>query len=331
MKKVLISRFCAYGDAIHFSHLPRLLKDQGFDQVDVETNFKGFQLLQNNPFIDNLIFFEPTNNLALYSTSDRIQKHWKIVSKGYDKFINLFETIEKACISSEHDNEYYMHEKNRESYKHINYYNQSTIDAGYPELVDKYKGEVYFTEQEHHIAKRYIDKYDGKFTIMINLNGTTLHKKMIFAPELTQRLIDKYPECRIILTGDKSSSEIADKICSSDNVISVIGRVPFRQAMLMSKYCNLVISMESGFGVGANMWETPTIQLMTAASLENHPNGCKNDFSLQSPAYCSPCNKGPYRFIGCPHKDGYPMCIYFDVDKIMNRVEEAYELTFTKN
>ena len=54
MKKVLIIRYCAYGDAIHFSFLPRLLKGQGFDVVDLETNFKGFQLLESNPFIDKI-------------------------------------------------------------------------------------------------------------------------------------------------------------------------------------------------------------------------------------------------------------------------------------
>ena len=73
------------------------------------------------------------------------------------------------------------------------------------------------------------------------------------------------------------------------------------------------------------MWNTPTIQLMTAASLINHPKYAKNDYSLQSPAYCSPCCKGPYQYIGCPSKDGYPLCVYFDVDKIMEQVDKIHD------
>ena len=313
------------------SHLPRLLKENGFDKVDVETNFKGYQLLAYNPFIDNLIFFEPTNNLSLYSDSYRLQKHWDIVSAGYDKFVNLFESLEVGCISSEQDPGYYMHPKNREKYRNINYYDQSTICAGYPELVGNYRCEVYYTDNEHHIVKRYMIKYENKFLIMINLNGTTLHKKLIIAPELVSLILNEYKDCEIILTGDKSSIDMVEKIGKHDNVISIIERIPFRQALLMAKYANLVITMESGLGVGANMWDTPTIQLMTAASIANHGGTCSQDFSLQSPVYCSPCNKGPYRFIGCPHKDGYPLCIYFDTNKVFNRVKEVYATTYKKD
>ncbi len=324
MKKALISRYAAYGDILHMSMLPRLLKENGYDIVDVETNYKGYQLLCENPFIDNLIFFEPTNNLALYSDRGRLQKHWDIISKGYDKFVNLFETLESDILSSEFQASYYMHPKNRKSFAEINYYDKAIIDAGYPELVGKYRGEVYYTDKENEIVARWMNKYEDKFSIIVNLSGTTIHKKMIFAPELVHRILDKYEDVHVILTGDKSCLDMVDEIGESDRITSICGNFPFRQALLITQFVNLAISMESGFGVGANMWEVPTIQLMTAASLVNHPNGCKNDHSLQSPAYCSPCNKGPYKFIGCPHKDGYPLCIYFDVDKIMQQVEEVY-------
>ena len=64
---------------------------------------------------------------------------------------------------------------------------------------------------------------------------------------------------------------------------------------------------------------------MTAASLDNHTKYAKNDYSLQSPAYCSPCCKGPYQYIGCPSKDGYPLCVYFDIEKIMEKVDEIHD------
>jgi hypothetical protein len=163
---------------------------------------------------------------------------------------------------------------------------------------------------------------------MINLNGTTLNKRMVIAPELIKRILKKYPEADIILTGDKNSDGL--DIPSSPRIKSIIGVMPFRQALLMAKYSKLVITMESGFGVGANMWGVPTIQMMTCASLVNHPDDCPNDYSLQSPAPCSPCCKAQYKFIGCPVKDGYPLCVFFDVDLVMKQVEKAYDYSVRK-
>jgi ADP-heptose:LPS heptosyltransferase len=320
MKKALISRYGAYGDIIHMSHLPHLLKDQGYDIVDVETNYKGSQLLSYNPHIDNLFYFEPTNYIELYKDPFMLNKHWEIISQGYDKFVNLYESLEGALIASETSNVYYMHPRNRQKYAETNYYDQSTIVAGYPELVGQYRGEVYYTDEEERIAREYMSR--RKNPIIVNLNGTTLNKRMAFAPELIARLLVEFPDSELLLTGDRNSDNL--NIPESDRIKFLKKIMPFRQVVLMAKYARVVVSMESGFGVAANMWETPTVQMMTAASLINHPNGCKNDFSLQSPARCSPCTKAQYKFIGCPRKDGYPLCVWFDVDTVIEQVRKAY-------
>lgn len=322
MKKALISRYGAYGDIIHCSHLPRLLKEQGFDIVDFETNHKGTQILCDNPFIDNLLYFEPANHTEIMQTPNLLSKHWDVISEGYDKFVNLYHSLEHAIIAMESDPEYYMHESAREEYRNINFYDQTTKWAGYPELVGKYRGEVWYTDKEYDLVEKDMAKYKNKFVVMLNLSGTTIHKRFVIAPQVIDYIVNKYKDAYIILTGDETCKEI--KI-EGKNIRSIAGKKPFRQALLMARYVDLLISMESGIAVGANAWGTPTIQLMTSSSLVNHPNYCKGDFSIQSPARCSPCTKGPYRFIGCPHKDGYPLCVYFDVDEVTKKVDEVYE------
>ena len=88
--KALMSRYGAFGDCLHASHLPRLLKEVGYTIVDVETNFKGYQIFSDNPFIDNLIGFEPTR----CKTMTMLIRHWDYISEGYDKFINLYHSLE---------------------------------------------------------------------------------------------------------------------------------------------------------------------------------------------------------------------------------------------
>lgn len=320
MKKALISRYGAYGDIIHMSHLPRLLKDQGFDIVDVETNQKGYQLLYGNPFIDTLTGINP--EVIFKEREWLLTKHWQLISQGYDKFINLYGSLEYGLLSMENDPSYYMSSNvRRERYSGINYYDQTTVDAGYKELIGKYRGEVFFSDAEHTIVKDWLKKFDGEFTVLVNLSGTGPHKRFVQAAEFIHRILDTYSNVRVITTG---SAGCVKWDLKHPRVTSIVGKFPFRQALLISKYVNLVIGCESGLLCGAAMFETPTIMLMTAADIDSHNRYNRNDLSLQSECYCSPCHKGPYKYYGCPHKDGNPLCVYFDLNKIMEQFDRAY-------
>ncbi len=129
MKKALISRYGAYGDIIHCSHLPRLLKENGYDYVAFETNTKGTQLLSDNPFIDNLIIFEPSENIEIYSDHAMLERHWSELSREYDRFINLFRSLEYGVVAMEDMPEYYMHQKARDWMGEISFYDQTTKGA----------------------------------------------------------------------------------------------------------------------------------------------------------------------------------------------------------
>lgn len=326
MKKCLISRYGAYGDIIHISHLPHLLKDQGFDVVDVETNWKGFQILQSNPFIDKLKMIEIQPGTSEYVLS----KHWDASSEGYDKFINLYKTLEYGVLAMENTNEYYMSSAVRQArYSDLNYYDVGTIEAGYPELCGKYNGEIYYTEEEHTIVKNWInlDKFKDKFIVMLNLSGTSAHKEFVQYKEVADYILEKYSPAHIILTGGKEWSKSS---YTNENVTSIVGKFPFRQALLIAKYVNLMITCESGIGVGSAMWGTPTIQMMTAANIVAHAKYAKNDYSIQSPARCSPCHKGPYMYTGCPTKDGKPLCVFFNLSQITEKIDAAYRETYKR-
>ena len=254
-----------------------------------------------------------------------VSKHLEAISYQYDEVIMLGGTIELSILKMESQQEYYVHDDLRDKYRHINYYDQMIISAGYPEEVGKWQGEVYFSDEEHDIVESYIEKYKDKFTVLINIAGSSGHKQFKQAEELAKKILDKYDDAIIITTGDSKQKDNTLKHLDDKRVRTIIGHQSFRQAMLLTKHVNCVIGCESGLMVASNMWGTPTIQLMTAASLENHTKYAKNDYSLQSPAYCSPCCKGPYQYIGCPSKDGYPLCVFFDVDKIMEKVGEIHD------
>jgi len=330
MKKALIFRTGAYGDIIHLSFLPHLLKKKGFDQVDVQTGIKGYRILKDNPYITELTIYIGelvTNEFDRVVTRDTflVKKHIEAKGHKYNEIFFLGGTIENTLLKMENQSEYFMHQMHRDDALKVNYYDQTCIAAGYPEEVGKWQGEVYFDDDEHKNVEKYISQYKDKFVVLINVAGTSAHKQFVQAEEVAKKILDKYDDALIITTGgpeykDKNLKHLDDK-----RVRTIIGVQPFRQAMLLAKHVNCVIGCESGLMVASNMWGTPTIQLMTAASLDNHCKYAKNDYSLQSPAYCSPCSKGPYQYIGCPIKNNLPLCVYFDTNKIMEQVEKIYE------
>ena len=321
MKKALISRFGAYGDIIHCSHLPRLLKDEGYDVVDFETNTKGMRLLDCNPFIDKLFFFEPAKNMEIYSDNTMLERHWSELSREYDRFINLYRSLEYGCVAMEDTPEYYMHPKARKWMSEINFYDQTTKWAGFPDLMGKYRGELWYTPNEREIVEKYMEKFKDKFTVMINLTGTTIHKVLLDYQEFIDYILDEYQDANVITTGD---GHCKDMVKTNERVFNIAGVYPFKQAALIIRYIDCLLTMESGLGVVASMWGTPSIQIMTSSSLKNHSNGAPGDLSLQSPARCSPCSKGPYRFIGCPHKDGYPICVHINTRAVKDKIDAAY-------
>lgn len=305
------------------THLPRLLKDNGWDYVGVSTGAKGKHILKENPFIDRLHFFELGGkdvSLRYYHT------RLALISEQYDKVIELSQSLEVYALSLEYQTNYFQHQKTRERHGKDNYYDIMTEAAGYPELCGKYKGELFFSDEEtktveHDLLRE--GRFKDKFKIMMNLAGSGPHKCLIQVDEIVQKLNKEFKDTVIFTTAGERFKPLD---VDYPNIKSLVGKKQFRQVLNMTKYMDCVIGCESGLMCGASLFDVPTIQLMTAASIYNHCKYAKNDYSLQSPARCSPCYKGPYKYYGCPKKNNLPLCVYFDTDKIVEQVRKIYSL-----
>lgn len=337
MRKVLISRFGAYGDHIHATHLPRLLKQKcGFDHIAFQYNVKGFAIYQNNPFIDEHIFYDPSAPPVSGYPINLVKKRMQYISEAgkFDRVIDLQNSIEYGYIAMEDQAEYYLSsEYRREKYGKLNYYDQTSLFVGHPEWFGE-KGEIYFDDEEETTVKSIYERmYKNKFVVIANLSGSSKHKLLYNAENIIYEFLEKHKDAMCILTGDESAGK--NLKFSHERVINRAGNFdgdkyyPFRQSMLMTKYADLVIGAESGLMVASTLFGTPTVQLMTAASIKNHGGDFANDYSLQSPAPCSPCHKGPYDYIGCPKFEHlgikYPICVKFDKNTILSRMDEVYD------
>ena len=320
MKTCFVSRLGGCGDIMHAAHLPELIKKH-YDVTHLiwETNYHGMHILSGNPFINDLQMVD-----VMKMTYNRMFKHLEDARERYDMVFDLSNTIEKAYCLNENDQRYYRSDKwRRENVGKKSYYDVMTDAAGLPESYYGTRGKLYFTEEEHASCQSWIDEkhkvYDQ--VILINLSGSTLHKKFIQVESIARKILEKYQKALIILTGDEHCE--AQRF-EHERVINY-RKNSFRSVALKCKYVDLNISLESGLACVAHSWDAPTLQLLTAASWDNHIKYAKNAYWLQAETVCSPCHRNPREYFGCPIVDQHPACIFFNEDNIMSKVEEALE------
>ena len=143
MKTAMIYRLGAYGDVLHMSHLPRLIKEHyKVDILDVETSIRGMQILQQNPYIDNLM-------MVNHDEIDRndLFSRWADCEDRYDYFFNLVNTIEESICCNEDNYRFYMNDKFRKQHcGTVNFYDSGTIKCGLPDKYLGTRGELHYPE-----------------------------------------------------------------------------------------------------------------------------------------------------------------------------------------
>jgi ADP-heptose:LPS heptosyltransferase len=315
-----VSRLGGAGDILHASHLPRLIKEfYKVDHITWETNYHGMHILTDNPYIDDLQMVD-VNKM----TFNRMTKNLEWAEYQYDMVFNFVYTIERAYCCNENDWRYYTAQSwRRENLGKMSYYDVMTRAAGLPDSYFGTRGQLYYKLEEHDLASQWADEKRKKYShvLMVNLSGSTLHKKFVQAEEVCRRILFEYPNCLMILTGDPYCK---DQVFEHERVMSYVGSEVngFRSVALKCKYVDLTLSLESGLPLVAHSWDAPCLQLLTAASPENHCKYAKNAYWLQSPVPCAPCHKNPREYFGCPRKLDYPACVFFDVDEVVGKVKE---------
>lgn len=324
-KTCFVSRLGGAGDVMHAAHLPELIKKHyGVTRLVMETNYWGMHILKGNPFIDELQYVDQNR-----MTANRMFKHLEHARETYDLVFDFANTIEKVYCVNENDQRYYRSERwRRENLGKKSYYDVMTDAAGLPETFYGTRGRLYFTDEEHAACQAWADKKHETYDqiVLVNLAGSTLHKKFVQAESVCRRILEKYPKALIILSGDEYCKA---QEFQHERIISYVGSKTntFRSVALKVKYVDLTISLESGLALVAHSWDAPTLQLLTAASWDNHVKYAKNAFWLQAPVPCSPCHRNPREYFGCPVAQDHPACVFFDEEKIMEQVDMALAKT----
>lgn len=290
-RKACIARYGALGDAIIMTPLIRALAEDGY-QVTVVTSRYALPVLENNPFISNLLIQEremiPNQFLGQY---------WNFWEGKYDKFINLSESIEGDLLQVEGRKEFFTPKAYRHQISNKNYYDYTLSRGGY--TVEFPLGELYFTNAEERRAKEVFGPLSKNFVILWALNGSSHHKVYPLMETAMISWLGDHPDTRLITTGDYTA-----KLLEFDHhqLIPRSGDWSVRESLIAAKYADLVVGPETMMINAAGCFPTPKIVLLSHSTKENLTKHFQNDYSLEPDqiiAPCYPCHQLHYTKESC--------------------------------
>lgn len=328
-KKLLLTGYRAYGDWIYACPvLPYL-----FEKYDVycDMNIKGDDLFHDDPrFKSKAVFvFE---NFPVEEYHDRALKRLDEMREQIkpDVEINLNGSLESACIARREQPEFNSPVGDRRVIFGSNGFYDAVFKKCGMELPNPLNLEgLYFPPELIKWAEEWRERNADKFVMIIPVKGSSVHKHFRNWKEVVTAILDKYGDAVIYLCGDDKSL-IGD--FTHERVRDLFyPRLPFKQAVLMTKYADMVVGPETGIMAAAGMWGTPKVMMTSASSVWQVAQYTRNDFSFQLPVPCSPCHLSVYEINDCENvvEDGQeriPACVrQFPVDMIMSRVEYVYK------
>lgn len=320
MKTACVLRWGALGDMIMITVLLRALKEDGY-HVTVNTTARGVDILRRDPNVDE--FVEYVDNTV---ANEDLGPYWDKIAEGFDKFVNLSESIEGPLLRIEGRPEFYASKEERHEQCNINYYDHTLDVGGYGSIKGR-NAELHFSESEERRARAYKRKYKGKFIVLWAISGMAHHKIYPYGEDTVMAFVETHPDAVVITVG--GIYETVGKWEKHPRVKYYANRWTLRKSLVMTKYADLVISPETCIAVAAGCFSTPKIILLSHASEENLTKYWENCQALYSKtAVCYPCHKLHNTLNTCILNGllGTPECMAsISPAAILNSMQTVYE------
>ena len=315
-KKVIVIRLAAFGDAIIVTPLFKLLKRDGY-HVTFHTSKWGMEVTKHNPYIDRWSLHD-----ASIPPDERLAEYFTKLSEGYDKTINLCESIEGTLAKVPWREDFKQSKEILHEQCNKNFYDYTLELAGYP---DKgLNGELYFSRIEECLAAEIRRKYRGKFLILWSLSGSSLHKSYPYSEYVAKGLLEKYDDIQIITVGDSICGMIEWTHPRTKNYSGVWN---IRKSLIMAKYADCVVGPDTGLLHAAGCYDVPKVLLLSSNTEENLSKYWKNCTNLTPSVDCHPCHKLHYDMKHCPKDEiiGTPICMSkLKAKDVFEAIEKIY-------
>jgi ADP-heptose:LPS heptosyltransferase/predicted SAM-dependent methyltransferase len=322
--RALVIRYGAYGDHLIASPLVRRLSEDGY-HVTYNCTERAFPVTQNSPFIDEYLI-QGEGIVA----ADHLLEYWEDLGKGYDKVVNLSESVEVKFLYVPTRPEYKLTVEERRRRCGSSNYTDYALELGEYFDVKRPRPELWPSPVESGMAAFFRHKFKDKFLVMWCLQGSALHKCYPFGQDVALEFLKRHKDAMTITVGDDMCRLIE---WDHDRNLKKSGVWDIRSTLLMTKWVDLVISPETGVLNAAGCYDTPKIGMLTHSNKTNLVKHFGNDYSMQAEISCSPCHRMIYHHnaeADCPKMDlgeGAWLCACagaFPPDEVLRRMEKVY-------
>lgn len=323
-KKALVIRYGAIGDAIVVTPLLKKLKEDGY-HVTLNGSEYSRDVYKNNPNVDTFI----EHITGSVPSDHRLELHWKKMSEGYDRVINLSESLEKALLLVDWQPEYKWSKEQRHEKCNKNYYDWTMALSGYKDATGL-NGDLYFSKNEEAWASDVRAQYKKRFLVLYSLSGSSYHKVYPYADAIITRFLNAHSDAVTFTIGSQ-----VDRLLEWDHpqARKRCGVWDVRKSLIMTKYVNLFVGSETGMSYAAGCFDTPKIIMLSHSSEENMTKYWANTTVLKADSPCQPCHQLHYKRESCPLKSispevpdvEMPVCMVdLPPERLYNALEAAY-------
>jgi heptosyltransferase-3 len=304
-KKILLTRMKYIGDIVLTTPIIRTLREAYPDaHISYLGDAKAVSLLQNNPFLDEIIPFDFSNDSFVY----QLKMYALMFNKKFDLTIDLYSNPRSALMSfatgakmriggdSKSRGRFYTHRISDDASlkSAIDYHYMSLKPLG---IVPKYyTTEIFLTESEKANAKKYLQSLgiDVSRKIVALHPGATWPNKIWFKEHFAGLIkhLTEETDCEIILSPGPQDTELMKYLKNDYSLrVSILPLLPVRELAAVLSQVNVFISndcgpMHIGIAVGAK-----TIGIFGPEPIEIWFPYDKNEGHLPmfKKLFCSPC------------------------------------------
>lgn len=280
-KTACVVRYGAFGDMLQTSPILAGLKAEGF-HVTLLSQPPGSDVILDDPNVDSLQLQDrdqvPNSELGEY---------WGWLSKRFDRFVNLSETVEGALLTEPGKSKTLWNTKARHRLLNHNYMDVAHDVAG---LTKRYPIKFYPAEKEKEWARKQRKELPD-YLIMWSLAGSAVHKTWPYLDQIIARVLTTFNDVGFVLVGGPECEMLEAGWEKEKRVLRTSGKWVIRQTLAFLDQVDMVIGPETGVLNAASNMEIPKIIFLSHSSVENLTRDWKNTVSLTPKnTPCYPCH-----------------------------------------
>ena len=195
---------------------------------------------------------------------------------------------------------------------------------------EHYKPQIIFSDERNNDVLKAIENFKNEFTHIIIIqpfcgkDNYRSYREWGISNyfELINKIIKRYPECKILITGSKEEQSKEISLNWNSKVENCIGKFTLSEMARVFQKSDLLITGNNGLLHFASLFEIKIIELNGPVNHHKWSSLSKNTELIKSSASCSPCGKLGFEYRKCKA----PYCMqHIKVDEVFMMVCKLLE------